>query len=179
MRTPRVDAGAMLRDGDAPTLTVGLAAVLLANVASTILSIAYATTLLGQTVSFLLVNPVFTTRIAVDRGGVLRGYVVVAVCVIVGQLLLRALLGRWVVASAGASVGFGRALMAFVVSDLLAAAGSGVWSSLGTRAIWVPLDWIGIAVAVLVLCSGAPRRVASESATTYVRPPDAPGDWPF
>jgi hypothetical protein len=89
----------------------GLAAVLLAHVASTILSIAYATTVLGRTVGFLLFDPVFAARIAYDRGGTVRWYVVVAACVIVGQVLLRTFVARLVVASAGAPVGLGRALV--------------------------------------------------------------------
>jgi hypothetical protein len=55
-----------VRDGDTPTFTVGLAAVLLAHVAGTTVSIAYAATVLGQTVSFLEFDPGFAARIAYD-----------------------------------------------------------------------------------------------------------------
>jgi hypothetical protein len=159
----------------------GLAAVLLAHVASTILSIAYATTVLGRTVGFLLFDPVFAARIAYDRGGTVRWYVVVAACVIVGQVLLRTFVARLVVASAGAPVGLGRALAAFVIADVLDVALSGFGRSFGPIGVWMPLVWLGIAVATIILCSGAPRRVASESgrAAAYVRPPDSPRDWPF
>jgi hypothetical protein len=74
-----------MRDGDAPTFTVGLVAVLLAHVAGTIVSIAYAATVLGRTVSFLEFDPGLAAWIAYDRGGALRWYVVVAcLCVIFG-----------------------------------------------------------------------------------------------
>jgi hypothetical protein len=176
-----VDAGVVLREGDTPTFTTGLAAALLAYVASTILSIAYATTVLGRTVGFVLFDPGSAARIAYHHGGALRWHLVVAACVIVGDLLLRTFVARLVVASAGASVGFGRALAAFVISDLLGVGVSGWVASLGMVWVAMPLEWLAIAVATLILCSGAPGRATSgpRRAPAYVRPPDAPRDWPF
>lgn len=168
----------MLRDGDAPTFTTGLAAALLAYVAGTILSIAYATTVLGRTVGFVLFDPGSAARIAYHHGGALRWNVVVAACVIVVDLLLRTFVARLVVASAGASVGLGRALAAFVISDVLDVAVSGWVASFGIVYLWMPLEWLTVAGAALILCSRAPRQ-ASGRPPAYVRPPDAPRNWPF
>jgi hypothetical protein len=98
--------------------------------------------------------------------------------VIVVDLLLRTFVARLVVGSAGASVGLGRALAAFVISDVLGVTVSGWVASLGIAYLWMPLEWLTFAGAALILSSGASRQTSGR-APAYVRPPDAPRNWPF